>query len=175
MKLIAVSCSHCGAPLEVPKSANLVTCAFCDTRLSVQRTESTYSTTAIEQLGEATASLAQELAHTRMQKQLDDLREGWKHTFSQLCVKYDDGTTYVPNAKLGGLTAIIGAIIAACLLVFGMASPAVPAVVVGLLTLVLTFCHGMQERANARRYKQALAEFRSREAELQSQIAAIRK
>lgn len=54
MKVIPLNCNHCGAPLEVAAKAKFVTCGFCNTRLSIQQTGSTYSTEVLEDLKETT-------------------------------------------------------------------------------------------------------------------------
>lgn len=41
---IALTCTNCGSPLHVPPSATWITCAYCKTPLSVERTGDAYFT-----------------------------------------------------------------------------------------------------------------------------------
>lgn len=57
MELIPISCHHCGAPLQIPPQAELVTCNHCLTQLAVCRNESVAWTEEIEDLQERTEQL----------------------------------------------------------------------------------------------------------------------
>ena len=59
MKLLALNCNRCGAPLEVPQKAKFITCTFCQTQLSIQRSGGAAYTEALEELGERTEQLKQ--------------------------------------------------------------------------------------------------------------------
>ncbi len=106
MKLIALNCNHCGAPLEVPETANFVTCSFCETRLAVERTETTYSTTVLEQLQRKTTSLSREVAHLRLENELERLRREWEERRPSLMVRTQEGGLCVPNERVGQFTAV---------------------------------------------------------------------
>ena len=89
MKIISLNCNHCGAPLDVPAKAKYVTCGFCDSRLQVQHTGNTYSTTVIEQLVEQANQIQEDVEFLKRQAAIAELDERWKrqrskfrHTFN---------------------------------------------------------------------------------------------
>ncbi|MEO8083222.1 MAG: hypothetical protein ABI780_05320 [Ardenticatenales bacterium] len=43
-ELIALTCPNCGSSLHVPSSATRITCAYCNTPMSVERTDNAYFT-----------------------------------------------------------------------------------------------------------------------------------
>ena len=77
MKLLALNCNHCGAPLEVPEKANYLTCTFCQTQLSVQRSGGAAYTEALEKLDERTEQIADDVEILKLQAELDRLDREW--------------------------------------------------------------------------------------------------
>jgi DNA-directed RNA polymerase subunit RPC12/RpoP len=80
MELISLSCNNCGAPLEAPESAKYLTCAFCGSRLSVQRTGSAYYTNVMEQIAENTAQTAKAV-EALDQSQWETAEIVWYHNY----------------------------------------------------------------------------------------------
>lgn len=62
MELIPIACHHCGAPLDVPLQAEIVTCQHCRTRLAVHRNESVAWTERINRIDERTEALCRSTA-----------------------------------------------------------------------------------------------------------------
>lgn len=50
MKVITLSCNQCGAPLEVSKRAQYVTCNFCTARLQIKHEDGSSWTEEVEEL-----------------------------------------------------------------------------------------------------------------------------
>lgn len=84
MELVPIACHNCGAPLQIPPQADLVTCQHCLTQLAVCRNESVAWTEALEELDERTELLAEtagqldsRLARIEYQRSLDSLSRRW--------------------------------------------------------------------------------------------------
>ena len=71
MKLLALNCNRCGAPLEVPQKAKFITCTFCQTQLSIQRSGGAAYTEALEELGERTEQLVDDVEVLKLQGELN--------------------------------------------------------------------------------------------------------
>lgn len=77
MELIPIACHHCGAPLQVPPQADLVTCQHCRTQLAVCRNESVAWTERIDEIDERTEELAGNVAWLYFQRDLEALDRSW--------------------------------------------------------------------------------------------------
>lgn len=78
MELIPIACHHCGAPLDVPPQAEIVTCQHCTTRLAVHRNESVAWTEMLEELDERTEYLESSVDWLCLQRELDELDRSWQ-------------------------------------------------------------------------------------------------
>ncbi|MCO8122081.1 hypothetical protein NHH03_10055 [Stieleria sp. TO1_6] len=107
MKVISLTCNHCGAPLEVPAKARFVTCGFCEARLAIEHTGNSYTTSVLEELQETTAKLAQDVAQIKQSSEIDRLDSQWLQTRSQHMVTNKNGHQSLPTK--GG--AIIGGVV----------------------------------------------------------------
>ena len=97
MKLLALNCNQCGAPLEVPAKAKFVTCNFCATRLSVQRTDKVAYTEAIEEIQERTRQMSEDLKYLKRQSAVEDLDRTWRRRREQFMVRSEQGELSVPR------------------------------------------------------------------------------
>ena len=61
MAVERLTCNSCGAPLEVPSSANYVTCNHCSTQLTIRRQENVTFTESLERLAERTDQLTEQV------------------------------------------------------------------------------------------------------------------
>lgn len=73
----AVSCSHCGAPLEVDVGRDRVVCQFCGAELIVRRTADVTYTEQVQQLQQRAERLAGEMEVVRLRDTLDRLDREW--------------------------------------------------------------------------------------------------
>tara|TARA_R110002126_G_scaffold12416_10_gene54028 strand:- start:3541 stop:4062 length:522 start_codon:yes stop_codon:yes gene_type:complete len=115
MKLLALNCNQCGAPLEVPDRANFVTCNFCSTRLSIQKTDKVVFTEAIGEIQERTRDIASDVAFLRMQSQLAELDRQWVIRRDSFMTPDADG-----QMRLVGKKTAIAAGIVAVVMGFGL-------------------------------------------------------
>jgi DNA-directed RNA polymerase subunit RPC12/RpoP len=108
MTLEALTCSKCGALLEVPKDTHFLTCTHCSSRLEVKRAPGA----AYTELLDGTAAIPDEPADSRARGELDRLDEEWAVESEQWTVRRSG----LP--KPPGRYAVAGGIIVA---VFGLA------------------------------------------------------
>ncbi len=97
MQLESLACNNCGAPLQVPTTANYVTCNHCSTQLAVRRETSISYTEKIDQIGERTNHLVQELAQVRYQRALDAIDRQWERESKQYMIRGKHGHESLPS------------------------------------------------------------------------------
>ena len=107
MKLLALNCNRCGAPLEVPEKAKFVTCTFCQTQLAVQRSGGAAYTEALEKLDERTEQIADDVEILKLQAELDRLDREWTSGRERYMLANKEGVMSVPHRS----AAVIGMII----------------------------------------------------------------
>ena len=105
MELTPVTCSHCGASIQVPDSARFVTCRYCNSQLEIKRTESSITTEVLQQLDRNTAAMAEDLHAIRRETELERLDREWNERRDSLLVRGRGGNTSVPTVA-GGLAVI---------------------------------------------------------------------
>jgi LSD1 subclass zinc finger protein len=106
-------CNSCGAPLEVPDSANFIKCNHCDTQLAIRRDNSVTFTETIDRLAKSTEALHEEVKQLSAQQAIADLDRQWQIERENFYVKGENGSRHLPSE--GG--AVVGGVIAA---VFGV-------------------------------------------------------
>ena len=106
VKLLSLSCNHCGAQLDVPEKTNYVTCTFCGTKLKVERSGGAAYTEALEQLAEDVGAL-------KRQVEVDRLDREWQMRREELMVRSERGHVSVPTKG----ASIVGAVV---VVVFGV-------------------------------------------------------
>ena len=104
MKVIPLNCNHCGAPLEVAAKAKFVTCGFCNTRLSIQQTGSTYSTEVLEDLKETTEQIARDVEAIKHSTAIEQLDRQWERDRMSHMVTNKSGQHSLPT-KGGAMVA----------------------------------------------------------------------
>lgn len=118
MKLLALNCKQCGAPIEVLATAESVTCDFCEARLSVQHTGGTSFTQALDELRERTRKLEKTLGVRTVDKSLRRLDRSWRRRRKGFMMKGNDGVLRVPTRAIASYYSICGPVIG--LLFFGL-------------------------------------------------------
>ena len=61
MKILSLTCNHCGAPLEVPAKARFVTCTFCSSRLKITQEGNAAFTELLETLQDTTREIQEDI------------------------------------------------------------------------------------------------------------------
>ena len=102
MKVLDLSCSNCGAPLEVPRKLRFVTCAFCNTRLEIQIDGAAAYTTTLD-------AIAQDIKTLKRQNEVAELDREWQASRSKYLVHSQRGGASVPSktGSIAGLCVIV--------------------------------------------------------------------
>ena len=174
MELISVRCNHCGAPLQIPGDARFVTCGYCKSELTVQRTEGAITTQVLEAISQKTDRMADDLGVIRIQGQIEILEREWQMKRETMLIRNRRGQLVEPRDM---------SVLAGCAIAF-FAAPLVMALGVGalfhnrnsgavivFLVLAAVAIHLIRMNRSSL-YKVALAEYERRRAELMRQLAA---
>jgi DNA-directed RNA polymerase subunit RPC12/RpoP len=175
MELETLSCNNCGAPLQVPITANFVNCAYCGSRLAVKRTESAHYTEVLERLDRLdtrTESVEAAVRVLQLDKAIMELDDGWRAKRKQYMMQGRDGTLHAPG--LGRIafyvTVLVVVLIASPIIIATnpdlnrIAGASGPFIFV-LLLLALTvgvFWVSIDEYRNYRRYQTLQASYQAR-------------
>ena len=108
MKLLSISCNQCGAPLEVPTDVKFVTCQFCESQLQVHRTENSAYTEVLEALEQKTNEIASDVAHLKLQSELQNLDRDWERKRKSFMVKGENGHLSIPSKTSSIVGAVVG-------------------------------------------------------------------
>ena len=77
MKILALTCNHCGAPLEVPAKTRFLTCTFCSSQLEVHRSGNAAYTEVLKALQEQAEQVADDVETLKLKRDLDELDRKW--------------------------------------------------------------------------------------------------
>ncbi len=166
MELESLSCNNCGAPLQVPESANFVRCNHCQTQLAIRRTESTTFTEQLGELTKQTSEIKQMVTELARQNRVAAIDRHWEHEKKSYMVRGKRGT-YLPTeagSLIGGLfivvfgifwTVIAGSIAAASRFWPATIFPlfGVVFVIFGLVATIRSHTKARDYRAAERRYR----------------------
>jgi LSD1 subclass zinc finger protein len=186
MTLEPLTCSHCGAPIEVPSSAKFVKCAHCGTRLVVKRTPTASYTEVLDQIGERTERMAEDLEAIRLQNELERIDREWQLQREQFMVRSKDGSTSVPSETGSAIGSIIAVVFGVFWLfmavsIFKAADSILPFfgpldvpfgcvgpffVLFGVVFIVAALAGGFSSAAKARQYRDAEQAYQSQREEI---------
>lgn len=99
MRVQALSCNNCGAPLDVPESSNYITCSHCGSRLIVRRTDSAAYTEVLNRIDERTERMSGDLAVIRLHNELERLDREWQHAEQTFTTRAEKLKTAARNHK----------------------------------------------------------------------------
>ena len=74
-----VTCTECGAAVEVPPGVHFATCAHCGSRLALERPLEAPDPAQIRQVQQRTSALEGEIEVARLQQSLEELDLRWRH------------------------------------------------------------------------------------------------
>ena len=97
MQLERLVCNSCGAPLEVPPSANFDTCDHCSSQPQIRRTESTTYTELLTDLVEKTEELSEQIENLAANSELTAIDNDWRIERESLLVRDRHGNSHVPT------------------------------------------------------------------------------
>lgn len=153
MKLLSLNCNHCGAPLDVPAKARFVTCGFCDSRLAIQHSGTTYSTQVMEQLVQKTTAIQDDVEELKRRAALSDLDLAWERKKKRFVVKGKNGHESLPSVPGMAIQGIVGIIIVCVALV--MFAP------FGIFALLIIAGNLIHQSSKYSGYQSALKRYRS--------------
>jgi uncharacterized Zn finger protein (UPF0148 family) len=156
MKLLAINCNHCGAPLEVSPKARYVTCSYCDSRLEVHRSGSAAYTEVLDSIDDRTEKIAKDVEYLKLQSDLEQLDRQWTTDRQQYMIRGKEGQLHVPGST-GGVVATVLVVLFG--LVWTMIAGAMfpPMALFGLIFIgfaVFTAVSGMKKAEGYRRRQQ---------------------
>lgn len=175
MELVSVSCSHCGAPLEVGEQTRFVTCQFCKNRLAVKHSGSAAYTEVIEQIAENTQQMASNLRVIELQNELERVDREWDSEKSRFYVTDKHGHQSKPSIAVGlvilFMMGAFGIFFAATSSQFG--APAIfPLFGIGFVVIAIISAVSMFTKASG--LSVAESGYQRRRAELLSRLEAAR-
>lgn len=171
MRLIALTCNHCGAPLEVPKAANFVTCTYCETRLKVHTEGGAAFTETIGSIDQRTRDIAEDVEAIRAHQQLEQLDREWLMDRQRFQVRGEDGELSVPSMGV----AMIGSIAVSIFGVFwiimaiNMGAPFFFPLF-GVFFIVFALAGGISMTSKAKAFGQRQHEYQRHRNELQRRL-----
>ncbi|MEP3482748.1 MAG: hypothetical protein ABJZ55_26120 [Fuerstiella sp.] len=103
-------CNSCGAPLDVPTSANFVSCNHCGTQLSINRSKGVTFTEQLARIEETTEALTDQLRELNSHQRLEALERDWQSRRMGFMLTGKKGRSYAPSKKiaLGSGLAVAG-------------------------------------------------------------------
>ena len=104
--LESLNCNSCGAPIEIPASAQFVKCNHCHANLRIRRSGGGTFTEAVEKLQETTDQLAQQIDQLTQQNELAALDRQWEIEKESFKIQSKDGPSRLPTqgaAWAGGI------------------------------------------------------------------------
>jgi hypothetical protein len=97
MQLESLICNSCGAPLEVPLSAQYVTCVHCSTQLQIRRTGSVTCTEQLADLTEKTEELSERIDNLATDSKRSEIDSKWQIERESFMVKDGHGNSHIPT------------------------------------------------------------------------------
>lgn len=177
METQAISCNHCGAPLQVQPTTRFVTCGHCGSQLRVERSKDAIFTEVLEDLRATQSEMAADLETLRLQNELERIDREWERESRRYEIVSQDGRRSTPGTG-SSVSAILGGGVAVLFLIFWinksseMGAPSVfplfgiamlAAVVFGILrTLGKSNAYAEAERKHMQKRRQLLAQLRER-------------
>lgn len=166
-------CNNCGAPLQVPTSANFVTCNHCRTQLAVRRDATASYTEALEQVSQQTEALTEQVKYLTYQNELAALDRQWETERQRYMVQDKHGRRHVPSetgAVIGGvLMGLVGVVMTGMAVNSGLGGPGLVGVIVMIAAVIVT----MYGFSKAQAYRAAYRRYHMRRAALSPENAQI--
>ncbi|MCH7225647.1 hypothetical protein [Haloferula sp. A504] len=178
MKVKAVCCQNCGADLEVDESIRFVTCNFCGSKLEIVHDSTTTHSRLLEEIGEKTDRMSEDLKVIRLQNELEQIDREWQAQREGMMTKNKDGSRSKPSvfASVFGAGVVMVAGLVWFAMMAGVSSAGGPSgfgmfgfVIIGIGVVIL-----ISGVSRAGRYQQAEAEMLSKRRKLQAKLDALK-
>lgn len=99
MQLETITCNNCGAPLEIPDTANFVSCNHCASQLAIRRTGSTTYTEQLEQIEGNQDEMLDRLERIEREQKLAALDRGWEQAKRDDMITDKNGREHLPTGS----------------------------------------------------------------------------
>ncbi|MDA3963659.1 MAG: hypothetical protein PF961_22965 [Planctomycetota bacterium] len=174
MELLSLSCNHCGAPLEAPKSANYLSCQHCGSRLKIMSSGGAAWTEVqekIEAIAERQDDMAQDLEIIKLHNQIEALERDWDRYRDKSMIRSKHGREREPSVGGGMFSMIVG--IVGGLVFFAMSGGAgapMPFPLFGLAFVAFGVFSGLHSMKTGKAFERSKQRFQSQRRSLQGQI-----
>lgn len=165
MILETLSCNNCGAPLQVPETANFVTCNHCETQLAIHRSATAAWTEQLDELGRQTDQLAVQVARLTAENKRASLDRDWDRAKQQYMIADKHGRRRVPNSTMSIVGAVVTAGFGIFFTVFAGAMSG-PFALFGIVFVVFAIGIGLYGHSKAKEYQAAHRRYRRKRASI---------
>lgn len=93
-------CNSCAAPLDVPTSANYISCNHCGTQLSINRNNDISFTEQLARIEETTEALTDQLKELNSHQRLEALERDWQSRRLGFMMTGKNGRSYTPSKAI---------------------------------------------------------------------------
>lgn len=170
MELIALTCNQCGAPLEVPVTANFLTCTYCKTRLKVHNQGGAAFTETIDSIDQRTRVIAEDVDAIRAHHDLEHLDKEW----ATLRDRFKNDAGLIVSSTRGAFVGmVITLLIVGVLLFFVIRSIDLPIIVTVLFAIVYPVVAGLVglgAYANAREFEKEFRTYHQRRSDIMKRL-----
>lgn len=108
MDLERLTCSSCGAALEIPPGVEYANCRHCGSSLRIRRTESAVFTELLQGMQAQVDQLAQNAERLQLQNDLLILDRDWERRAAELAIRGKYGHSHPPSQIGAAFVGIIG-------------------------------------------------------------------
>jgi DNA-directed RNA polymerase subunit RPC12/RpoP len=91
MEIESLSCNNCGGPLDIPESANYVSCVHCSTQLAVKRTSSITYTEKLEAIQSQQEDMREKLVRLERESLVARIDREWEEEKQRFMIGGNDG------------------------------------------------------------------------------------
>jgi LSD1 subclass zinc finger protein len=148
VRIEALNCGNCGAPLKVPETAQFVTCNHCRTSLVVKRMHSITLTEKMEQTQQRLAEAEAQLAALVYRNHVMEETRRWERERELYMIKDKHGNKTVPSEGTGWLAFLVSIGIGLFAMTSGIG-------LFGLLVPIVGFSMLVYHQSKAREYQAA--------------------
>ncbi len=173
MRVIRLVCNNCGGALEVSKKARFVTCMFCNTALSIQKSEGAAYTETLEKIEERTETIAEDVETLKVQNELQRLDREWDNERQGLMMRNRNGHESVPTQVGAVLVLLFMAGMALAMFILAPQAGVPPAArsLISVFMLVFGVVMAVTMVSKAKRYQEARRRYEDRRRKFLSALA----
>lgn len=173
MKLIALNCRNCGAPLQVPDDLKHVTCMHCETQLAIVHEGGAAYTEKLDALSERTDQIEDKLAELNRRQKLTALEQSWQREQESLKIRAKDGSAHLPSKTGGIITGVAGVCVGIFIMMLGIGSVGGSEagggmVLIGFLFIFIGIGGAIWQVHRADKYEKAKQRYQSRRRQIRN-------